>query len=187
MKKSFSIILSFLLVLSFAACSKVQTNNTKTATKQIESQTTTTTTTQSTKETTSETTAKATTKKSNKDNSDDKKISMNINGEEVIISLDDTPAANSFYDMLPLDVDFKNFNSEEKMMSVEEIMENADKPEALSLDIGDFGLSEEDGSLSVITGDKESENSFNKLGTIVSGLDIILKQTGDYSATIKKV
>lgn len=187
MKKSFSIILSFLLVLSFAACSKVQTNNTKTATKQIESQTTTTTTTQSTKETTSETTAKATTKKSNKDNSDDKKISMNINGEEVIISLDDTPAANSFYDMLPLDVDFKNFNSEEKMMSVEEIMENADKPEAPSLDIGDFGLSEEDGSLSVITGDKESENSFNKLGTIVSGLDIILKQTGDYSATIKKV
>ena len=184
MKKSFSIILSFLLVLSFAACSKVQTNNTKTTTKQIESQTTTT---QSTKETTSETTAKATTKKSNKDNSDDKKISMNINGEEVIISLDDTPAANSFYDMLPLDVDFKNFNSEEKMMSVEEIMENADKPEAPSLDIGDFGLSEEDGSLSVITGDKESENSFNKLGTIVSGLDIILKQTGDYSATIKKV
>ena len=184
MKKSFSIILSFLLVLSFAACSKVQTNNTKTTTKQIESQTTTT---QSTKETTSETTAKATTKKSNKDNSDDKKISMNINGEEVIISLDDTPAANSFYDMLPLDVDFKNFNSEEKMMSVEEIMENADKPEAPSLDIGNFGLSEEDGSLSVITGDKESENSFNKLGTIVSGLDIILKQTGDYSATIKKV
>lgn len=187
MKKSFSIILSFLLVLSFAACSKVQTNNTKTATKQIESQTTTTTTTQSTKETTSETTAKATTKKSNKDNSDDKKISMNINGEEVIISLDDTPAANSFYDMLPLDVDFKNFNSEEKMMSVEKIMENADKPEAPSLDIGNFGLSEEDGSLYVITGDKESENSFNKLGTIVSGLDIILKQTGDYSATIKKV
>ncbi len=187
MKKSFSIILSFLLVLSFAACSKVQTNNTKTATKQIESQTTTST--QSTKETTSETTAKATTKKSNKDkdNSDDKKISMNINGEEVIISLDDTPAANSFYDMLPLDVDFKNFNSEEKMMSVEEIMENADKPEAPSLDIGDFGLSEEDGSLSVITGDKESENSFNKLGTIVSGFDIILKQTGDYSATINKV
>ena len=186
MKKSFSIILSFWLVLSFAACSKVQTNNTKTTTKQIESQTTTT---QSTKETTSETTAKATTKKSNKDkdNSDDKKISMNINGEEVIISLDDTPAANSFYDMLPLNVDFKNFNSEEKMMSVEEIMENADKPEAPSLDIGDFGLSEEDGSLSVITGDKESENSFNKLGTIVSGLDIILKQTGDYSATINKV
>lgn len=187
MKKSFSIILSFLLVLSFAACSKVQTNNTKTTTKQIESQTTTTTTTQSTKETTSETTAKATTKKSNKDNSDDKKISMNINGEEVIISLDDASAANSFYDMLPLDVDFKNFNSEEKMISVEEIMENADKPEAPSLDTGDFGLSEEDGSLSVITGDKESENSFNKLGTIVSGLDIILKQTGDYSATINKV
>ncbi len=157
-----------MLVFSFAACSKAQTNNAETTTKQIESQTTTTSTTQSTKEAASETTTEATTKKSNKDkdNSDGKKISMNINGEEVIISLDDTPAANSFYDMLPIDVNFKNFNSEEKMPSVEEVLKNADKPEAPSFDIGDFGLSEEDGSLSVLIKYGEQANIFNKLGTV---------------------
>lgn len=187
MKKLTSLVLALLLTFSFAACSKSQKADTQ-ATKQSEAQSTTAQATQAT-ETASKAKDNSTTKKSDEKDkeSTDKKISMSINGEDVIISLDDSPAANTLYNMLPLDVSFKNNSSEEKMPPVKDLIDSADKSDAPTFNIGDFGLSEDDGSLSVITGDKESENSFSKLGTVESGLDTILKQKGDFSATITKV
>ena len=40
----------------------------------------------------------------------ERKLKMTVNGQEVAITLYDTPAANALYDMLPLDLTFEDFN-----------------------------------------------------------------------------
>ena len=40
---------------------------------------------------------------------------MIVDGQEISITLYDTPAANALYDMLPLDLNFEDFNGIEKI------------------------------------------------------------------------
>ena len=44
-----------------------------------------------------------------------------MNGQEVAITLYDTPAANALYDMLPLDLNFEDFNGIEKISYLSQI------------------------------------------------------------------
>lgn len=180
MKKIISLVLALLLVFSFAACSNLQAKDTQSTMSQ-----TTQTTEQKTSEVTSETTTESTTE-STTDN-DEKKIKMTVNGEEVIISLYDTPAANSLYDMLPLDVTFEDFNSTEKIAYLTDSLNTDGEPDGCDPDTGDFCLYEPWGNLSVFYKDYKYSNSLVKLGKVESGLDILTKQSSNFSVTLEKV
>ena len=172
MKKIISLTLALLLVFGFTACSNLQAKETRISTTQA---------VQTTQQVTSETTTESTTK------NDEKKIKMAVDGEEVIISLYDTPAANSLYDMLPLDVTFEDFNSTEKIAYLTDTLNTDGEPDGCDPDIGDFCLYEPWGNLSVFYKDYKYSNSLIKLGKVESGLDIMTKQSGNFSVTLEKV
>jgi hypothetical protein len=52
---------------------------------------------------------------SNSESVKERKLRMIVDGQEISITLYDTPAANALYDMLPLDLNFEDFNGIEKI------------------------------------------------------------------------
>lgn len=184
MKKYISLILAFVFAFCFVACSKSQSDNElKTTT---ESTTVQTSEVQTSEPTTQAVTEESTEKETEKsDENEEKIVTMTVDGKDVVISLNDSSAAKTLYDMLPIDVNFNDFNSTEKMPSLADDNDEKDKSD-YEPNIGDFGLLGSDGSLSVLNKAQSPAESFNKLGEIKSGLDTLLAQNGDFSATLNK-
>lgn len=115
----------------------------------------------------------------------ERKLKMIIDGQEISITLYDTPAANALYDMLPLELSFEDFNGIEKISYLPQELPTEGEPDGCDPDAGDLCLYAPWGNLSVFYQDFRYSDSLIMLGHIDSGMDLISGQSDDFSAKLE--
>lgn len=101
----------------------------------------------------------------------DKRISMTVNDQELIIVLYDTPESAALYNMLPLELHFEDYNSVEKIAYLPEELPVTDKSASYDPNVGDLCLYAPWGNLSLFYEDFRLSNGLISLGHIESGLE----------------
>lgn len=102
--------------------------------------------------------------------SQDKRISMTVNDQKLIIVLYDTPESAALYNMLPLELHFEDYNSVEKIAYLPEELPVTDKSVSYDPNVGDLCLYAPWGNLSLFYEDFRLSNGLISLGHIESGL-----------------
>ncbi|MCU6761548.1 Uncharacterized conserved protein [uncultured Roseburia sp.] len=118
--------------------------------------------------------------------SGEKKLKLAINGQEFDVTLYDTPAANTLYNMLPLELTFEDFNGIEKIAYMDNALPTKGEPEEFDPDVGDLCLYAPWGNLSIFYQDFRNSNGLISLGHIDSGMEIIGNMNEDFTATLSK-
>lgn len=113
-------------------------------------------------------------------------LTLVVDGQEILITLYDTPAANALYDMLPLELQFEDFNHTEKISDLPEELPTEEEPDGCDPDIGDLCLYAPWGNLSVFYQDFPYSEGLIPLGHVDAGMDLIANQTGDFFAILKR-
>lgn len=116
----------------------------------------------------------------------ERKLKMTVNGQEVAITVYDTPAANAFYDMLPLDLNFEDFNGIEKISYLSQELPTEGEPDGCDPDVGDLCLYAPWGNLSIFYQDFRYSDSLIMLGHIDSGMDVISEMEENTSTVLEK-
>ena len=117
--------------------------------------------------------------------SKERKLKMTIDGQEISITLYDTPAANALYDMLPLQLNFEDFNGVEKISYLTQKLPTEGEPDGCDPDVGDLCLYAPWENLSVFYQDFRYSNSLILLGHIDSGINRISGMNEDFTATLE--
>lgn len=112
---------------------------------------------------------------------------MIVDGQEISITLYDTPAANALYDMLPLDLNFEDFNSIEKISYLSQELPTEGEPDSCDPDVGDLCLYAPWGNLSIFYQDFRYSDSLIMLGYIDSGMDVISEIDEDFRVALERV
>lgn len=114
-----------------------------------------------------------------------RKLKMTIDGQEIFITLYDTPAANELYGMLPLELNFEDFNGVEKISYLSQKLSTKGEPDGCDPDVGDLCLYAPWGNLSVFYQDFRYSDGLVMLGHIDSGMEFISSQSDDFSAILE--
>ena len=117
----------------------------------------------------------------------ERKLRMIVDGQEISITLYDTPAANALYDMLPLDLNFEDFNGIEKISYLSQELPTEGEPDGCDPDVGDLCLYALWGNLSIFYQDFRYSDSLIMLGHIDSGMDVISEIDEDFRVTLERV
>ena len=135
MKKGILLFLSVLLCFGFAACADRQAAASVPESSSRPPQPDT----QSNSVASEAASADSQTAESSADNAEagGKKAKLTINGQEFVVTLYDTPAANALYEMLPLELTFADFNGIEKIAYMEDELPTAGEPAAFDPDVCD--------------------------------------------------
>ena len=115
-----------------------------------------------------------------------RKLKMTVDGQELDVTLYDTPAANALYDLLPLTLTFEDFNDTEKIAYLETQLPTEGEPDEFDPDVGDLCLYEPWGNLSIFYQDYRTSNGLISLGHLDSGMDVIANMQGNFSVTLSK-
>lgn len=189
MKKSFAIVLGFILCLCLFACSGqevTQQTSSQLNSSQEQSDTGTDDASSSDKVLTDAAESDATVSLEAEEESMERKLKLTVEGQELSITLYDTPAANALYDMLPLELTFEDFNGVEKISYLTDELPTEGEPEGCDPDVGDFCLYAPWGNLSIFYQDFQYSDSLIMLGHIDTGMDVISNMNKDFSATLEK-
>lgn len=116
----------------------------------------------------------------------ERKLKLTAGGNEIGITLYDTPAANSLYNMLPLELSFEDFNGVEKISYLPEKLTTEGEPDGCDPDVGDLCLYAPWGNLSIFYKDFRYSNSLVLLGHIDSDMNIIGSMSEDFEARLEK-
>lgn len=116
----------------------------------------------------------------------ERKVKLTIDGQEFDVTLYDTPAANALYNMLPLELDFEDFNGIEKIAYMDHELPTEGEPEEFDPDVGDLCLYAPWGNLSIFYKDFLNSNGLISLGHIDSGMDIISGMNEHFSVLLEK-
>ena len=111
---------------------------------------------------------------------------MMVNGQEVLITLYDTPTANALYEALPMELSFSDYNGTEKIAYPPEELPTDGEPDGCDPDIGDLCLYAPWGNLCVFYQDFHYSVSLIKLGRVEIGLDALSRMSGDFKVTLEQ-
>ena len=116
----------------------------------------------------------------------ERKLKMAVDGQELDVTLYDTPAANALYDLLPLTLTFEDFGYTEKIAYLETQLPTKGEPDEFDPDVGDLCLYAPWGNLSIFYQDYRTSNGLISLGHLDSGMDVIANMQGNFSVTLSK-
>ncbi len=116
---------------------------------------------------------------------EERKLKMTVDGQEISITLYDTPAANALYEMLPLELAFEDFNGIEKISYLPQELPTEGEPDGCEPGVGDFCLYAPWGNLSVFYQDFRYSDSLIMLGHIDSGMEFISGHNGNFAAALE--
>lgn len=116
-----------------------------------------------------------------------KAVILTVNGQDIDILLYDTPAANSLYEMLPLELTFEDYNGTEKISYLSESFTTDGEPDSFDPNIGDFCLYAPWGNLSIFYQDFPDSIGLISLGRIEEGMDVISAIKDDFTVSLKRV
>lgn len=105
--------------------------------------------------------------------SQEKRISVTVNDQKLVIVLYDTPEAEALYNMLPLELNFEDYNNVEKIAYLPEELSAPNRSEAFDPDIGDLCLYAPWGNLSLFYRDFRLSKGLMSLGKVESGMEHI--------------
>lgn len=115
----------------------------------------------------------------------ERKLKLVIDGQEFDVTLYDTPAANTLYDMLPLHLNFEDFNGVEKIAYMNNELSTEGEPDEFDPDAGDLCLYVPWGNLSIFYKDFRNSNGLISLGHIDSDMEAISNMNSNFIATLK--
>lgn len=115
------------------------------------------------------------------------RIKLSFNNEEVYVKLDDNQTSRDFLEMLPLTLQFEDYNDTEKIANLPEKLSTDGAPSGYDPQIGDFSYYAPWGNLSVFYKDFRYSNSLVKLGTFESGIEKLGNMNEDFTVRIEKV
>ena len=115
----------------------------------------------------------------------EKSLKMTADGQEVLITLYDTPAAKALYDMCPMELDFKDFNGTEKISYLPQDLPTEGEQGGCTPKTGDICLYAPWGNLAVFYHDFQYSDDLILLGHIDSGIELLTGQDNDFSVTLK--
>ena len=118
--------------------------------------------------------------------SQERKLKMTVDGQELDVTLYDTPAANALYALLPLTLTFEDFGYTEKIAYLETQLPTEGEPDEFDPDVGDLCLYAPWGNLSIFYQDYRTSNGLISLGHLDSGMDVIANMQGNFSVTLSK-
>lgn len=102
-----------------------------------------------------------------------KKIVFLVDGQEIVVTLEDHPAADALYDRLPMELSFEDFNSTEKISYLDEELPTDGAPTQCDPDIGSLCYYIPWGNLSFFYQDFRASESLMPLGQVTSGLELL--------------
>lgn len=105
-------------------------------------------------------------------------------GSEIIVQLNDNPAADALYEMLPLELSFEDFNSTEKIAYLTEEIPSAGSPDQCDPGVGSLCYYIPWGNLCFFYQDFRPSTSLIPLGQVESGVEYLerLDQAGTVAA-----
>lgn len=115
-----------------------------------------------------------------------RRVKMRVGGQEIIAELYNTPTANTLYERLPMELSFSDYNGTEKIAYPDGKLPTEGEPDGCDPVAGDLCLYAPWGNLSIFYQDFRYSKSLIKLGHLVSGMDVIAAQKGDFTATLEK-
>lgn len=98
--------------------------------------------------------------------------------EEIVFRLNDSPAANDFYQQLPLSISVEDYAGSEKIFYPPESLSPADTPMAQG-PAGTLAYYAPWGNVAIFYGECTGASGLYELGEIVSGVEYIAKMTGE--------
>ena len=114
-------------------------------------------------------------------------IKLQFDDKEIIVELSDNSASKVLVSRLPLDVQFEDFNSTEKIATLPSELSTEGLPSGYTPKVGDFSYYAPWGNLSIFYEDFRYSNSLYKLGKIESGTEILGNVNGNFEVTIERV
>lgn len=115
------------------------------------------------------------------------RIKLTVNNEEIYVKLDNNQTSKEFLEMLPLTLDFEDYNDTEKIATLPEKLVAEGAPSGYDPQVGDFSYYAPWGNLSIFYKDFRYSNSLVKLGTFESGIEKLANMKEDFTMKIEKV
>ena len=94
-------------------------------------------------------------------------------GSEIIVQLNDNPAAEALYEMLPIELSFEDFNSTEKIAYLTEEIPSDGSPDQRDPDVGSLCYYIPWGNLCFFYRDFRPSSSLIPLGQVESGAGLL--------------
>ena len=94
-------------------------------------------------------------------------------GSEIIVQLNDNPAADALYEMLPLELTFEDFNGTEKIAYLPDELPADGSPDSCDPDVGSLCYYIPWGNLCFFYQDFRVSSSLIPLGTVESGVEFL--------------
>ena len=94
-------------------------------------------------------------------------------GAEIIVQLNDNPAAEALYEMLPLELSFEDFNSTEKIAYLTEEIPSDGSPDQCDPDVGSLCYYIPWGNLCFFYQDFRASSSLIPLGQVETGAEFL--------------
>ena len=114
-------------------------------------------------------------------------IAMEIGSEQILISLNDTEAANALYEMLPLELTFEDFRGMEKLSYLPEDLPTGQDDGGCAPIPGDLCLYVPWDNITFFYQSYHAADDLVLLGRVQSGLDLLTSQNGTFMAALSKV
>ena len=102
-----------------------------------------------------------------------KRVRFLVGENEIVVQLEDNPAAESFYEMLPMELNFEDYNSTEKIAYPDEVLTTDGAPDRCTPQRGDLCFYAPWGNLCFFYRDFRESPSLVPLGTVESGMEYL--------------
>lgn len=118
-----------------------------------------------------------------------RQVSMTAEGQTYIITLNETPAANALYEMLPMELNFEDYNSVEKIAYLPDSVILPIEGEADGYDpsVGDLCLYAPWGNLSLFYQEFGYSNGLISLGRLETGIEEISSFPDGIKVTLEQM
>lgn len=100
-------------------------------------------------------------------------VRFSLGDTELVVQLEDPPAAQAFYEMLPLELNFSDYNRTEKIAYLDEELPTEGAPDNCDPEVGDLCYYIPWGNLCFFYEDFRQSESLVPLGSIVSGEELL--------------
>lgn len=102
-----------------------------------------------------------------------KRIRFLVGEDEIVVRLEDNPAAESLYAMLPMELNFEDYNNTEKIAYPDETLTTDGAPDRCTPQRGDLCFYAPWGNLCFFYRDFRESPSLVPLGTVESGVEYL--------------
>ena len=102
-----------------------------------------------------------------------KRIRFLVGEDEIVVRLEDNPAAESLYAMLPMELNFEDYNNTEKIAYPDETLTTDGAPDRCTPQRGDLCFYAPWGNLCFFYRDFRESPSLVPMGTIESGIEYL--------------